>query len=258
MMEQTKIYKALRGVRGRKPVDLDVLEHLIVRFSQLVVEQRRIREIDINPLLVSSQGIIALDARVLLFSPQTSEESLPRSAIRPYPAQYAAPWRTENGAHVLIRPIRPEDEPLLVKFHQTLSARTVHLRYFAPVKLSRRTSHERLSRICFVDYQREMALVAEWSGEQGAEVIGVARLTKMRGTDEAELALLIADVWQHHGLGTEMLRRLIEIARNERIGRLTADILADNYEMLNLVRAMGFQIEQALDSSITHAELVLT
>jgi acetyltransferase len=258
MMEQTKIYKALHGVRGRKPVDLAALEHLMLRFSQLVVEQRWIREIDINPLLVSSAGIIALDARVLLFPPQTSEESLPRSAIRPYPTEYVAPWRTENGADVLIRPIRPEDEPLLVKFHQTLSARTVHLRYFAPVKLSRRTSHERLSRICFVDYQREMALVAERSDEQDAQIIGVARLTKLPGRNEAELAVLISDVWQHHGLGTEMVRRLIRVARDERIGVLSADILADNHEMLNLVKALGFHIEQALDSSITHAELVLT
>jgi acetyltransferase len=256
MMEQTKIYKALRGARGRKPVDLDAMEHLMVRFSQLVVEQRWIREIDINPLLVSSQGIIALDARVVLFPAQTPEGSLPRAAIRPYPTQYVAPWTTENGTAVVIRPIRPEDEPLLVKFHQTLSERTVHLRYFAPVKLSRRTSHERLSRICFVDYQREIALVAERPGPRGAEILGVARLTKSPGTNEAEMAALISDQWQHQGLGTEMVRRLIQIARDERIGRLTADILADNYEMLNLAEALGFALER-MDSSITHAELAL-
>jgi acetyltransferase len=174
MMEQTKIYTALKGVRGRKPVDLAALEELMVRFSQLVVEQPWIREIDINPLLASSDRLLALDARVVLHPADTPESKLSKPAIRPYPIQYVAPWILKGGEEVQIRPIRPEDEPLMVKFHQKLSERTVYMRYFQPLKLSQRTAHERLTRICFVDYDREMALVTVRRGDDGEpEIIAV-------------------------------------------------------------------------------------
>ena len=144
-MEQTKIFQALRGVRGRKAADLDALEELLVRFSQLVVEQPWIREIDINPLLVSADTMLALDARVVVYGPEVKAEDLPRLAIRPYPIQYVKPWTMKDGRESTIRPIRPEDEPLLIKLHQALSERTVYLRYFQPLKLSQRTAHERLT-----------------------------------------------------------------------------------------------------------------
>ena len=162
MMEQTTIYTALKGVRGRKPVDLAALEQLLVRFSQLVVEQPWIAEIDINPLLVSPERIIALDARIVLHPPghalKTSCPSPPSVLIR---RNTSRPWKLKDGTAVTIRPIRPEDEPLMVRFHQTLSERSVYLRYFATLKLDQRIAHERLSRICFNDYDREMALVVE-------------------------------------------------------------------------------------------------
>ena len=161
MMEQPRIYSALKGVRGRKPVDLACLEQLMVRFSKLVVEQRWVKEIDINPLLVSSERLVALDARVVLHESDLSEEQLPKLAIRPYPTQYVWAWKTKAGEEVEIRPIRSEDEPPMVQFHETLSERSVYLRYFHMIKLSQRVSHERLTRICFNDYDREIALVAE-------------------------------------------------------------------------------------------------
>ena len=161
MMEQTRIFTALKGVRGRKPVDLPALESLLVRFSQLVIEQPWISEIDINPLLASPEQFLALDARIVLHPPGTDPDSLPRPAVRPYPSQYVSSWVMKNGTSVLLRPIRPEDEPLMVNFHQTLSDRSVYLRYFYSLSLSSRVSHDRLVRICFVDYDREMAIVAE-------------------------------------------------------------------------------------------------
>ncbi len=124
MMEQTKIYTALKGVRGRKPVDLKALEVLMVRFSALVAEQPWIKEIDINPLLASPDGLIALDARVVVHGPEVSLEQVPKAAIRPYPTRYVAPWTMKGGGSINIRPIRPEDEPCMVKFHETLSERT--------------------------------------------------------------------------------------------------------------------------------------
>ena len=161
MMEQTKIFKALKGVRGRKPVDLAALEELLVRFSQLVVEQPWIKEIDINPLLASPERLLALDARVVVHGPEMTEDKLPTAAIRPYPIHMVEEWTMKDGKPVMIRPIRPEDEPAMIKFHKKLSERSVYLRYFQPLKLTQRTAHERLTRICFIDYDREMALVAE-------------------------------------------------------------------------------------------------
>ena len=161
MMEQTKILTALRGVRGRRPVDLPALEQLLVRFSYLVVEQRGIKEIDINPLLASSERLLALDARVIVHDQNVDDATIPRLAIRPYPSQYIIPWTANDGSQLVLRPIRPEDEPLIVAFHGTLSERTVELRYFNAMKLSTRVAHGRLTRICFIDYDREMALVAD-------------------------------------------------------------------------------------------------
>ena len=245
MMEQTKIWRALQGVRGQKAVDIASLERLLVRFSQLVVEQRRIREIDINPLLVSPEGMVALDARVVLHGPEISEEQLPKLAIRPYPSQYAYPWKLKDGTSVIIRPIRPEDEPLMVSFHQTLSERSVYMRYFHMLSLSRRTEHERLTRICFIDYDREMALVAEHTDPQtGAkEILGVGRLSKLHGLQRAEVALVISDRFQRKGLGTELLSRLIEIGRNEKLDYIVAEILRENPEMMRMVEKVGFRLE---------------
>jgi acetyltransferase len=161
MMEQTRIFTALKGVRGRKPVNMAALENVLVRFSQLVLEQRWIAEIDINPLLASPERIVALDARIVLHGPAVTLEQLPKPAIRPYPLKYVSSWTMKDGSAVTIRPIRPEDEPLLVRFHETLSDRSVYLRYFCSLSLSRRVAHERLLRICFGDYDREIALVAE-------------------------------------------------------------------------------------------------
>src|SRR4051794_33977072 len=136
MMESTKIFTALKGVRGRKPVDIAALEDLLVRFSQLVVEQPWIKELDINPLLASSDRLLALDARVVVYGSEMTEDKLPRLAIRPYPTQYTGTFKMKDGTVVNIRPIRPEDEPAVAKFHEKLSERTVQLRYFQPMNLT--------------------------------------------------------------------------------------------------------------------------
>jgi acetyltransferase len=258
MMEQTKIYTALKGVRGRKPVPLDELEQLMVRFSYLVAEQRWIKEIDINPLLASEQALIALDARVVLHPAHISEAELPRTAITPYPVEYVAPWTLHDGTAVLIRPIRPEDEPLLVEFHHTLSEQSVYQRYFHPFPLSERIAHERLTRIAFINYEREMALVAEWRDEAyKPHIIGVGRLIKLRGGKEAEFAILISDDYQHQGLGTELLSRLVAIGRREGVKRIIADILPDNAAMIRVSEQVGFTCRYSAEDGVVKAELVL-
>ena len=244
MMEQTDIYEALQGVRGRAPVDLDALESLLVRFSQLVVEQPRVKEIDVNPLLArpGDEGLLALDARVVLHPYSTDEEDLPTPAIRPYPRQYMGTHAVQ-GEDITVRPIRPEDEPKLVTFHERLSERSVYLRYANLMKLEQRVAHERLARICFIDYDREMALVAERPTAEGEnQIIGVGRLTKQPGRDEAEFAMLVTDEYQGEGIGTELLRRLVEVGDAEGLDRITADILQQNHAMQRVCEKLGFDL----------------
>ena len=257
MMEQTKIYTALKGVRGRKPVDLAALEQIMVRFSQLVVEQRFIKEIDINPMLASPEQLIALDARIVVFPKEVTREQLPKLSIRPYPAKYASEWKMKDGSTVSIRPIRPEDEPAMRQFHETLSDRTVYLRYLQLLKLSQRQSHDRLTKVCFIDYDREMALVAERPNPETGEheILGVSRLQKMQGTGEAEFAIVVSDTHQGQGLGSELLGRLLQIARDEHVQRVHADILADNTSMQRLCERFGFTLHRNITDPTVEAIL---
>lgn len=253
MIEKTKIIHALRGVRGRPGVDLAALEDLLVRFSELVVEQPAIREIDINPLLASSERLIALDARVVLYDAQTPQDELPRPAIRPYPHQYVSSWEAEDGRRFVLRPIRPEDEPLMIDFHRSLSADTVYARYFQHLGLDERTAHERLVRICFTDYDREMALVAQVDEPAGAsgEIAAVARLSKVHARNEAEFAIVVSDRYQRLGLGAELLNRLVGIAGSEGLDRLSAKMLARNAPMTRLTGKAGFTLSEPADGIVT-------
>jgi acetyltransferase len=258
MMEQTRIFTALQGVRGRKSVDLGALEELLVRFSQLVIEQRWIKEIDINPLLASPERLLALDARIVVHGPEAQKEDLPKSAIQPYPQHLVSTWVMKDGNEVDIRPIRPEDEPLLIHFHQKLSERSVYLRYFQPLKLTQRVAHERLSRICFIDYDREMVLVAERPDQNGQpEILAVGRLSKLHGLNEGELAAVAIDAAQHKGLGTELYRRLIEVARDEKLSKLVSNMLPENKEMRALCVKLGFKMFSNLEDNMIRAELSL-
>ncbi|HUA66615.1 MAG TPA: bifunctional acetate--CoA ligase family protein/GNAT family N-acetyltransferase [Alphaproteobacteria bacterium] len=246
LIEQTKIYTALKGVRGRATVNLAALEELLVRFSQLVVEQRWISEIDVNPLLASPDRLLALDARVVLHDKDMSEDELPTAAIRPYPVQYVSEWKLKDGTPVTIRPIRPEDEPLMVQFHQTLSEESVYHRYFSSLKLTDRIAHERLTRICFNDYDREIALVVERKGPrlEDREILGVGRLSKLHSRNEAEFALLVSDRWQRRGLGSELMRRLVAVARAEKLSHLSAIVQSENHTMQHIAESAGLKINR--------------
>ncbi len=259
MMEQTKIFSALKGVRGRKPVDMAALEQLLVRFSQLVVEQPWIAEIDINPLLASPERLLALDARIVLHGPAVTLDQLPKPAIRPYPLQYVAPWTMKDGRQITIRPIRSEDEPLMVKFHETLSDRSVYLRYFCSLSLSRRVAHERLLRICFGDYDREMALVADLAepGTGEHKIMGVGRMSKLHAGNEAEVAVLVSDQYQKLGLGYELLRRVVQIARDEKLSQVSAEMLTDNVAMQIVMKRLGFRVRASDDLTSMRAFLDL-
>jgi len=259
LIEQTRIFAALRGIRGRDAIDISELQKILVCFSRLLVEQPWIKESDINPLLAAPGKIIALDARIVTYPVGTDAKDLPKPAIRPYPTQYMGHWKTKDGRAVTIRPIRPEDELLMVKFHETLSEQSVYLRYFHMEKLDSRTAHERLLRKCFIDYNREMALVVERQDAQTGEheILAVGRLTKTRDSSEAEVAVLVRDQAQNQGLGTELVRRLIEVARDENIVRIVAIILPENYGMMALARHFQFTVQESQDPSLIVAALNL-
>ncbi len=247
MMERTKIYEALKGVRGRDPVDLIELEKLMVRFSQLVVEQPWIKEIDINPLLASSQRLIALDGRVLLHEPDTEIDDLTTPAIRPYPTQYVSQWTVPKTGEILtFRPIRPEDEPAMVDFHETLSDYTVYLRFEQPIDLEQRIRHDRLAHICHTDYDRQMGMIAERVDvETGASaILGVARLSKIPGGHDANFGILVRDEYQGTGMGTALLERSLNIAKQENVRRVSATILPDNTAMKRICGKLGFKVKE--------------
>lgn len=258
LMERTKIFRGLSAAGGEKGVDIGELERLLVRFSYLVAEQRWIKEMDINPLLATPEKIIALDARVILHDKATGEGGLPKLAIRPYPNQYTWAKRIEGGEEVTIRPIRPEDEPLMVKFHETLSDQSIYYRYFTALKLEERIRHERLTKICFIDYDREIALVVEHRGKGGKrEIVAVGRLSKLHGVNEGEFALLVADAWQRRGLGTLLLKHLADIAEEEQLSRLVGHILPENSGMKKAARRVGFHLHTVGPNGEVLAEMIL-
>jgi acetyltransferase len=259
VMEQTRIYGALKGVRGRAAVDLARLEKLLVQLSLLVAEQRRIKEIDINPLLVSTTQMLALDARIVLHDPEIREENLPRLAIRPYPQQYVSTWKLRDGSPIIIRPIRPEDEPMMVKFHGTLSESSVHFRYFGLLKLEQRTAHDRLVGICFNDYDREIALIGVRNAPETREdeIVGVGRLIKVHGINDAEFAIVVSDRWQGHGLGTHFLSLLLDIGRQEGIEQIIGQMLPDNDAMQRVCNKLGFAMNYDRSAELVEARIKL-
>lgn len=237
MMQETKIYEALKGVRGRASVDMDKLERILVQFSNLIAEQRWIKEFDINPLLVGPDQIIALDARIIMHG---AEDAIPQLSIRPYPNQYVGSFTTKDQKAINIRPIRPEDEPSIKEFLQDLSEETIRQRYLKIMHYDDLVQHERLIHICFNDYDREIALVAE----SGKEILGIARLTKIIGTNEATFAMVVKDKWQNKGIGKELLTRLIEIAKNEGVSMIFANMLDENHQMQKLCEKLGFSLKK--------------
>jgi acetyltransferase len=202
---------------------------------------------------------LALDARVVLHPPRTDPDDLPKPAIRPYPSQYVSSWAMKNGMEVTLRPIRPEDEPLMVKFHETLSDRSVYLRYFYSLSLGSRVAHDRLVRICFVDYDREIAIVADCRDAKTGQhrILAVGRLVKSHAKNEGEVAVLVTDECQNQGLGLELFRGVTQIARDEKLSRVDAEILPDNFAMKKIARKLGFRSQPADDPTSMRAVLDL-
>src|SRR6266487_2233439 len=168
-------------------------------------------------------------------------------------------WKMREGTQIVIRPICPEDEPLMVKFHAGLSDRTVYLRYFCSLSLAARTAHERLVRICFADPERETVLVASHTDKSPGEqnIVAVGRLNKLLPKNKAEVAILVSDEYQGRGLGSELLRRLVQVARDQKLDRIVAEMLRDNTTMQALLKKAGFRLRLFDDPRSVRAVLQL-
>jgi acetyltransferase len=255
MMERTKVYEALQGVRGQKAVNLEALETLLARFSQLLVDFPEIQEVDLNPVLAAPERVVALDARLLLCPADLPPEQRPRLAIHPYPNQYIASFRLRDGREVTIRPIRPEDEPLILALHASHSEHTLRMRFFGLVKSLSRDS---LIRLCHLDYDREMALTAVLSENGELRLLGVARYYLHPETGVAEFAVVVSDAYQRQGLGRHLMQRLIDIARERGVQRLVGQVLIENAPMLHLMRSLGFSPPIPVEDQVVRVELSLS
>jgi acetyltransferase len=253
MMERTRIYNALKGVRGHDPADLEQLQTVVSRFSRMVCEQRLIKECDINPLFVTPRGIVAIDARVVLHDPHVSLDTVPQPAIRPYPSEYVSPWSGDSMGNlpVVIRPIHPSDTPKLLEFWDALS--TTGTGYLVPqvvaaaptrdVNLRDRWLRNRLLRIAFCDFNSEMVIIAEARDAEGSAAIhALAQLRLQPEPDPGHFAINVLDTDRGHGLGTEMLRRLMDIARREGLTRIWSEIAPENRAMQRICEKLGFQL----------------
>lgn len=255
IVEETKIYKALsKGLRDKPPINLKSLEEIMVRFSNMVIDFPEISEIDLNPLVVSRDGgIESLDARIILDTSfvASEREQCPHLVIAPYPRKYVTRWTMKDGTNVVIRPIRPEDEPAELEFVKRLSPETSRFRFFHIIK---DMPHETLVRYCNIDYDKEMALVVELDqniegkGIQEEEkrknkkrIVGVGRLISEVSRKAGEFSTVIGDDYQNKGLGTKLTQRLIEFAREKRLERIYGLILPDNEAMLKFCEKLGFK-----------------
>jgi acetyltransferase len=254
LMEDTKIWELLKsGLRNRPPANLRLLEEIVVKFSNLVVDFPEIAEIDLNPLAICGERIYALDSRIVLDAQaQDFEDPYRHLVIMPYPIRYITPWKLKDGTEVLLRPIRPEDEPLEAELIRGFSDETSRFRFFHVI---RDITHEMLVRFCNIDYDREMAIIAEHTEGGKKRNIGVGRLIIEPGEKRAEFAVVVADEFQGKGLGTKLLDMLIGIGEDKGLESIYGIVLRDNKKMMNLCRALGFDIRHGPEEIVVELEL---
>ncbi len=253
LTERTRLGRGMGEVLGLGQRELDELDRILVRFSRLVVSHPELAEIEINPLLMARGTLVAADARAVLHPPGVA---IPKPAIRPYPAQYAADWLCRDGVCARVRPIRPEDEPAMRVFHAGLGEHEVLLRYFQPISLAQRTTHERLARVCCADYDRELALVVETRDAAGdAAIVAVGRFARDAGASDARLAVVAQPAWRDRGALDRLVAALVHAARSEGLQSVTAAIMPFDMRLQDACRAHGFTIDTHTDSQFAIARI---
>jgi len=249
LMEETKVYQLLKGYRNMPPANMKLLEETLVRFSQMIIDFPQIREVDINPLLINEKEAYVLDARIAIDKDLIFQKVEPHQhlIISPYPKKYEALWKLRDGRTVLLRPIKPEDEPLWLEMFQNFSEESIRYRFFQIIK---DTPHEVRVRYCNIDYDREIAIVAELNEEGRRRILGVVRVSLEPDKKQGEIAFIVADPWQGLGLGTKMVDYAIEIAKDMDVETLYAIMLPDNYQAINLMKKMGFALQRQEDGTV--------
>lgn len=248
-LESLKSWPLLKGYRGKPAANIDRLIEILMRFSYLVADYPEISELDVNPLLVTPDEVIALDARIVIdHDPAVhTMRRFGHLAIRPYPEEYVAQRTTKDGVEVTLRPIKPEDEPMWHELWGSCSKESIRFRFSSLIKKS---THEMAARYCFIDYDREIAIVAEVEEEGSRKLIAVGRLAADANHEEAEYAVLIADRWQCRGLGGIMTEYCSEVAKRWGVKRLVAEVSKDNLRMLSTFKTHGFTLNEHQEEDV--------
>lgn len=243
MIEHTRIYGLLsRGFKGIPPANIKLIEEILVKFSQIIVDFPQIIEFDVNPLLATDGKVLALNARIVidLKGMQRGFQPYEHLIIKPYPRKYVAKCTMRDGCEVLLRPIKPEDEPLVIELFKTFSAETMRLRFFQILK---KINHHIVARYCNIDYDREIGIVAELSDESNRRLIGLATLIVQPDGKSGEISVVVGDPWQNKGVGTLLIDHLIKIGRDMGLKRLFGEFLAENTKIAHICRKKGFEIK---------------
>jgi len=249
MMEETKVYQLLKGFRNEPPANIKLLEEIMVRFSQMLVDFPQLKEVDINPLFINEKEAFAFDARIVIDPKKVFTKFEPHQhlVITPYPTKYETLWRLRDGRTVILRPIKPEDEPLWEEMFQSFSEESIRYRFFQILK---DTPHETRVRYCNIDYDREIAIVAELTEEGRKRILGVARVSIEPDGKTAEIAFIVADPWQGLGLGTKLVDYVLEICADMKLETIYAIMLPDNYRAMGLMKKMGFTVKYMDDGTV--------
>ncbi len=253
MLESLASYPLLVGYRGRPRADIDKLIEILIRFSFLIADYPEIRELDINPLVVSPDGMMALDARVIIDEgmPGKTEDPYYHLAIRPYPEEYERQITLSDGTAALMRPIKPEDEPLWTDLLNSFSKETIRFRFFHPI---REITHEMATRYCYIDYDREIGVVVEVEVGGKKLLVGVGRLIFYMDKKSGEFAVAVTDAWQRKGAGSQMIDFCIEMSRKRGVERISTVMLPDNSVIIKMFERRGFAMTR--DGDLVRGELV--
>jgi acetyltransferase len=241
IMEDTIVYRLLKGYRNLPPANITLLNQIMVKFSKLLVDFPQIKEIDLNPLFVDENEVIVIDARVIIDKESHSGISPEHLIITPYPRKYESLWTMRNGKNVFLRPIKPEDEPLWLDMFKSLSEESIRFRFF---EILRDTPHEVIVRYCNIDYDRELAIVPEVIEKNKRKIAGVVRLIIEPDGKTGEVAVLVADPWQGIGLGSKLVDYMIEICKEKKLEKIYAEMLYNNIRVIRILAKMGFIFER--------------
>jgi acetyltransferase len=241
LIEETKIYKLLKGYRNMGSVDIASIQFILYKLAYLVIDFPQIKEVDINPFAVDEKGGIILDAKIILDTEVFKKPIIPYEhlVITPYPKQYITTFEMKDGKKVTLRPIRPEDEPMEAEMFTKFSKETQRFRFFS---LINGVTHDMLVRYTQIDYDREMAIIAELDEDGRKKMLGVVRIIADFDHDRAEFALVVADPWQGLGLGSKLTDYILQIGKEKGLKKIYAYALEDNTKMVEMFKKRGFSV----------------